>query len=151
VVEGTSYGSTDYYAYNIGPARAAGLIAGGYHFLVGTEDGKAQADYFLSIAKPQKGDLLPMLDLEQTNGVSSSEVADAALAWLEVVGAAVGQKLFVYTTASLFSEIGNPEDLKTILCGLPNMGSLLQDCRPVSIFILTVLRFAVLGPIARGA
>ncbi len=104
----SSYEYANYYTDNIVPARDAGLVAGGFHFFVGNENGKQQADYFLRIAKPQTGDLLPMLDLEQTSGASGSQFAAGAITWLETVGAAVGQKPFIYTTASFWSEIGNP-------------------------------------------
>lgn len=62
----------------------------------------------MQVAKPQAGDLLPMLDLEQSSGASGSEVASGAFAWLKTVEEAIGQKPFLYTTASFFSEIGNP-------------------------------------------
>ena len=106
--QGTGYSQSSYYTDNIGKARSAGLIAGGYHFFTGNENGVDQAKYFLQVANPQKGDLLPMLDLETSNGASGNEVASGALAWLKTVEDAIGQKPFVYTTASFFAEIGNP-------------------------------------------
>ncbi|MEM7300789.1 MAG: GH25 family lysozyme [Pseudomonadota bacterium] len=104
----TPYSYSSYYTDNIQPARSAGLIAGGFHFFTGGESGKDQANQFLSVANPQRGDLLPMLDLEQTNGAGGSEIAQEALSWLQTVEAAVGGKPFLYTTASFFSQIGNP-------------------------------------------
>ena len=50
-----------------------------------------------------------MLDLEQTHGASGSQVSEGALKWLDIVEKAVGQKPFIYTTASFFSQIGNPK------------------------------------------
>jgi len=106
--QGTGYSQSSYYTENINKARAAGLIVGGYHFFTGTENGADQAKYFLQVAKPQAGDLLPMLDLEQSSGASGNEVASGALAWLKTVEEAIGQKPFIYTTKSFFAEIGNP-------------------------------------------
>ena len=68
--QGTSYSAASYYTDNITKARGAGLISGGYHFFSGTHDGAEQANYFLKVAEPQKGDLLPMLDLEDDGGAS---------------------------------------------------------------------------------
>lgn len=106
--QGTEYSQSSYYTDNINNARSAGLIAGGYHFFTGNENGADQAKYFLQVANPQPGDLLPMLDLEQTNGASGNVIASEALDWLTTVEKAINQKPFLYTTASFFSEIGNP-------------------------------------------
>ena len=72
-------------------------------------DGADQANYFLEIAKPQQGDLLPMLDLEGDGGASPEQVASGALAWVNTVEKATGRKPFLYTTASFFAKIGNPK------------------------------------------
>ncbi len=104
----SDYPHCSYFTENIQPARAAGLIAGGYHFLNGDMDGKAQADYFLKVSKPKPGDLLPMLDVEQTNGASNTRVAKNAQIWLEKVSEAVGKKPFIYTTKAFWQAIGNP-------------------------------------------
>lgn len=111
-IKATQYSSgyeyADYYTQNIQPARDAGLIAGGFHMLTGTDDGATQGNYFLSVAKPKKGDLLPMLDMEQASGGTPDQVVEAAQGWLQVVEAAVGKKPFIYTTATYWNQIGNP-------------------------------------------
>lgn len=107
--EGVSYSSAFYFTDNIHPARDAGLIAGGFHFFVGTDSGKDQAEYFLKVADPKPGDLLPMLDVEQTNGASDQQMADGMAEWMEVVERAVGKKPFIYVSASFWSQIGNPK------------------------------------------
>ena len=81
--QGTSYSASSYYTDNIVKARAAGLISGGYHFYSGAHDGVEQANYFLKVAQPQKGDLLPMLDLEEDGGASAQQVASGALAFVD--------------------------------------------------------------------
>ena len=106
--QGTHYSGASYYTENIDKARKSGLASGGYHFYSGTLDGTAQANYFLEITKPQKGDLLPMLDLEVDGGASADQVASGALAWVNTVEKAIGRKPFLYTTASFFAKIGNP-------------------------------------------
>ena len=60
--EGTSIRNR-YYAADIRAARRHGIAAGAYHFFT-TKPGKAQALYFLKTAKPRKGDLPPVLDME---------------------------------------------------------------------------------------
>lgn len=118
----SGYSAASYYTDNIEKAREAGLISGGYHFFSGGDDGKAQADYFLSVAKPKSGDLLPMLDLEDTNGASASMIVEEALAWLSAVENAVGKKPFLYTTASFFAGIGNPSGFEDYPLWVANYG-----------------------------
>lgn len=89
--QGTHYSSANYYTDNIEKARKCGLISGGNHFYSGTLDGVEQANYFLEIAKPQKGDLLPMLDLEGDGGASVEQVASGALAWVQTIEKATGR------------------------------------------------------------
>lgn len=52
-----------YYASDAQAARRRGIAVGAYHFFT-TKPGKAQALYFLKTAKPRKGDLPPVLDME---------------------------------------------------------------------------------------
>ncbi|MEA2620611.1 MAG: lysozyme [Chloroflexota bacterium] len=69
--------STDYvdptYTWNRTHAKAAGLLVGAYHFAAPTTvagDAVAEADHFLATATPTHGELLPVLDLERTGGLS---------------------------------------------------------------------------------
>ncbi|WP_419909046.1 glycoside hydrolase family 25 protein [Hoeflea sp.] len=102
------YPYSDYYTQNAELARQAGLAVGGYHFFNPNADGKTQANYFLQVVQPKPGDLLPMLDLEQTGSASGAQIADGAQAWLETVRAATGRKPLLYTTAGFWSQIGSP-------------------------------------------
>lgn len=67
-----------------------------------------QAEYFLSIAEPQPGDVLPALDLEEADGASASEVVDGMSAWLDTVEEAIGCPPMIYTSQSFWQSIGNP-------------------------------------------
>lgn len=111
-IKATQYASgyeyQDYYPQQIQSARASGLVVGGYHMLTGYDNGKTQGEYFLSVAKPQKGDLIPMLDMEQASGGTPEQVVAAAKAWMDVVEQAVGKKPFIYTNTPYWEEIGNP-------------------------------------------
>jgi lysozyme len=54
----------DTIATDLAGIRAAGMIAGAYHFFSFDTDPVQQAQHFLSIYEPRSGDLPPMLDLE---------------------------------------------------------------------------------------
>lgn len=62
-------------------AGKAGLPFGAYHFARPDRgDARKEARFFLSVAKPQPGDLAPALDLETTEGLKPSELE----AWVAV-------------------------------------------------------------------
>ena len=80
--------STDFvdplYVQNRAQARAAGLYVGAYHFAQPSTtagDAVAEADHFIDVAAPTKGDLLPVLDLERSGGLSSG----ALTAWVQAL------------------------------------------------------------------
>ena len=50
---------------NFRQAKEAGLIRGAYHFYNPNTDPIRQADFFISQVKLQKGDLVPVLDIER--------------------------------------------------------------------------------------
>ena len=83
--EGTGFVDPRFGAYWAG-AKAAGLPRGAYHFArpdtnsgttpaLVTKDAQAEADSFLGVAYPKRGDLLPVLDLER-NAVERRLVAE---------------------------------------------------------------------------
>lgn len=88
---------------------AEGLHRGAYHFFRPSVPGAAQAANFLSVWKPQKGDLLPVLDLEDFDGSSLPGYLSDIGEWMAAVSRAIGGKLpIVYTAAAFWQKIGNP-------------------------------------------
>src|ERR1051326_4397073 len=51
-------------------SKDAGLIRGAYHFFLPTKDGRMQAENFIKAVDLKTGDLPPVLDIEQTYGMS---------------------------------------------------------------------------------
>jgi lysozyme len=89
-------------------AGDAGIVTGAYHFarpdtVSSRRDAEAEAGWFLNVARPRRGDLLPALDFE-TPGLPPPALADWALAWLRRVAAAVGERPFFYTYPSFYAE-----------------------------------------------
>jgi GH25 family lysozyme M1 (1,4-beta-N-acetylmuramidase) len=94
------------YANNRAAARAAGLAAGAYHFGnpdSAPNDAANEASWFLQNAAIRSGDLLPVLDLEVSNGLGESALTAWAQSWLEEVEAATGVKPIVYTNRNFWS------------------------------------------------
>jgi lysozyme len=108
--EGIAYARADYYAEAAARARAAALKVGAYHYFLARDSGAAQADYFLSVARPARGDLLPALDLETMDGHDAAAVLAGVAEWLQTVAGKVGRKPVIYVTASFWAALGNPDD-----------------------------------------
>jgi GH25 family lysozyme M1 (1,4-beta-N-acetylmuramidase) len=62
----------------------------------------AQADFFLSVASPLKGELLPVLDVEYDGGLSVPRLSLWVQTWLGQVVARTGLKPIVYVSPSFW-------------------------------------------------
>ncbi len=107
-------GHTDaVYAANKSAARAHGLLVGSYHFGDGS-DPVAQAEHFLSVAKPVKGDLL-VLDLESNPGGASMTVAQSH-AFVRRIQSATGRWPGLYSGGYLKDSLGTFQDSVLVNC-----------------------------------
>ena len=84
-------------------AQKAGLPRGAYHYFVPGRNAEAQAKNFLRIAKLEKGDLPPVLDVEELNGVSPQELQAGVQIWLDRVEAAYNVKPIIYSSAGFYT------------------------------------------------
>jgi lysozyme len=94
------------YAANLSGARAAGLAVGSYHFAnpdTAANDASNEAAWFLQTASIASGDLLPVLDLEVSNGLSPAALTAWAQTWLGQVSASTGVRPIIYTNPSFWS------------------------------------------------
>ena len=74
------------YAGRARQARRAGIPVGAYHFArPDAGDAVAEARHFLEAADVREGDMLPMLDLESTEGLSARELTAWTGAWVRTV------------------------------------------------------------------
>ncbi|MEA2519460.1 MAG: lysozyme [Chloroflexota bacterium] len=88
------------YAANASGAHAAGLVVGSYHNAnpdSAFNDAANEAAWFLRNARIAPGDLIPVLDLEVTNGLDVATLTAWAQTWLEQVHAATGLRAMIYT------------------------------------------------------
>ena len=89
------------YATNKAGAEGVGLRFGAYHFA--QPDGRpndpvAEADHFVDHALLGPGNLLPVLDIERTGGLTQAEVTEWILRWLDRVTERLGVRPIVYTS-----------------------------------------------------
>ena len=94
------------YDTNLAGARAAGVAVGSYHF--GNPDSAAndalnEARWFVQNATVESGDLVPVLDLEVSNGLGAAALTTWARTWLTEVESATGVRPLIYTTPNFWS------------------------------------------------
>lgn len=107
------------FAVNRDGAKAHGLRFGAYHLpYPGNSSAEQQAEHFLSVAKPQPGDLLPVIDVENKTPVDKLEAAfslDTLVAWLRgwlgAVERKIGAKPLVYTNSGWWNDRLKNSDL----------------------------------------
>jgi lysozyme len=83
-------------------AKQTELTRGAYHFFLATKSGKAQAENFISRVDLEPGDLPPVLDVEQTYGVSDVMLKKRVKEWLETVEAHYGVQPIIYTNVEFY-------------------------------------------------
>ena len=88
------------FARNAAEARRVGLTVGAYHFAkpsLARWDPRAEADHFLNVVGLQAGDVVPVLDIEETGGLSSRQLRTWATAWLRRVEERTGVRAMIYS------------------------------------------------------
>ncbi|HSJ52018.1 MAG TPA: glycoside hydrolase family 25 protein [Actinomycetota bacterium] len=89
------------YVNNKFGAQANGITFGAYHFAQPDDsagDAIAEADHFVDTAQLLPGNLIPVLDLERTGGLSPAELTTWILTWLGRVTERLGVRPMVYTS-----------------------------------------------------
>jgi GH25 family lysozyme M1 (1,4-beta-N-acetylmuramidase) len=84
------------FARNITGIRAAGMVAGAYHYLSWLTPAKPQAASFLRAYKPIDGDLPPMLDIEDCTVGAEEAIAQISAFLAEVEPHLNGAKMLLY-------------------------------------------------------
>lgn len=106
---------TDYidptYVTNRAQAKANGLYVGAYHFArpgTAAGDAVAEADHFVDTAVPVSGELLPVLDLESSGGLTVTALQTWVKAFMARVYERTGLRAAIYVSPSFWSNyMGN--------------------------------------------
>lgn len=94
-----------FYATNRAQAKAAGLVVGAYHFArpaTTAGDATAEADHFISTAGFTTGELLPVLDLEVTGGLTSTQLQAWVKGFLTELYTKTGVRGVIYVSPSFW-------------------------------------------------
>jgi lysozyme len=79
------------------------ICKGAYHFFIAGKSGKKQAANFIEMVSLQKGDLPPVLDIEQPYGVAAPEIKKEATDWLQAIEKQYGLKPVIYTNIDFYT------------------------------------------------
>jgi GH25 family lysozyme M1 (1,4-beta-N-acetylmuramidase) len=93
------------YTSNRDQAKANGIAVGAYHFAQPSTtagNATAQADWFISMANPAKGEMLPVLDLERTNGLTDPQLIAWVQEYLGRIYQRLGVRAIIYCSPSFW-------------------------------------------------
>lgn len=85
------------FEYNWASAENYGFIRGAYHFYQPGIDPIEQAEHFITTIQPEKGDLLPVLDIEIADHENPEQLTKDVKAWIEKVYQTLGRYPMIYT------------------------------------------------------
>lgn len=87
---------------NWNSAGNAGLHRGAYHFFLADRSAAEQASLFIRNVRLSRGDMPPVLDVEETMGESSVMIRRRVKEWLELVESHYGVRPIIYTNISFY-------------------------------------------------
>jgi lysozyme len=85
-------------------SKDAGLIRGAYHFFLPTKDGRMQAENFIKAVDLKTGDLPPVLDIEQTYGISKEVIKNEVKEWLNRIETNYNIRPIIYTNIDFYKQ-----------------------------------------------
>jgi lysozyme len=89
-------------------AKTAGLLRGGYHYLVWDRDPLEQADAFCALLKDDPGELPPAADFEERSGVPADAI-ERLKHFLDAVEYHLGVKPAIYTSPDFWKNHGSSD------------------------------------------
>jgi lysozyme len=93
-----------YFQRNWREAPKSGIICGAYHYFKPSKNGKLQAKFFLQVAKMEKGDLPPVVDVEELNGVPPEKMRQGLKDFLTYVETKTRTKPIIYSGMSFYQD-----------------------------------------------
>lgn len=85
-------------------ARDHGMVRGAYHYFLPDRNPKIQAKNFISSVKLEKGDLPPVVDIEETRGKTVQEIDTALRQFLNLIEAHYGVKPIIYSNINFIED-----------------------------------------------
>lgn len=96
-----------YFQRNWREAPKAGVICGAYHYFRPQKPGEWQAKFFLQTVNFDAGDLPPVVDIEELDGVPASKMRVQLAEFLKHIEKKTGVKPIIYTGLSFYKDYLN--------------------------------------------
>ena len=124
---------------NIKMAQQHGLRVGSYHFYRPRTDQQRQLLNFRSQCLPGEQDLIPMIDIETTGGLTTDEFCDSLFYFLDLVEEAYRQKPLLYTGRNFYNKHlqGKVDDYKLMIAMYTDEEPVLADGRDITMWQYT--------------
>jgi lysozyme len=127
------------YVDNIRMAKASGLKVGSYHFYRPTVDQELQVANFFAQCKPSEQDLIPMIDVEVTGGLSTEALCDSLFKFLDMIEQVYRQRPLIYAGANFYNKHlqGKLDRYLIMIAQYSNKEPVLADGRDVTMWQYT--------------
>ncbi|HET9056429.1 MAG TPA: GH25 family lysozyme [Chitinophagaceae bacterium] len=93
-----------YFRKNWIRTKELGIPRGAYHFFIATKNADKQAANFLNNVSLTKGDLPPVLDIEERYGVSADILRSKIKTWLQKIELSTGVKPIIYSNVDFYEK-----------------------------------------------
>lgn len=129
----------DKYETNIQLAHRYGLKVGSYHFYRPKSPQQKQLENFMAQCLPGEQDLIPMIDIETTGGLSAAEFRDSLFKFLELIEKAYRQKPLLYTFTNFYNRnlCGHIDDYQLMVAQYTTREPVLADGRDFTMWQYT--------------
>lgn len=129
----------DRYERNIQLAHRYGIKVGSYHFFRPKSPAAEQLRNFRMQCRPAEQDLIPMIDIETTGGLSSSEFCDSLIKFLGMVEKEYLQPPLLYTFRNFYNWHlqGKVNDYKLMIAMYQPEEPVLEDRRDITMWQYT--------------
>ena len=93
------------FMHNWSEAQRVGLIRGAYHYFHPGRSVERQAHNFISRVELQAGDLPPVIDIEETNGLGRKEIVRSVKEFSDLLQSHYGVKPIIYSGRNFIQQI----------------------------------------------
>jgi len=101
-----------YFDYNWKETKKHNIIRGAYHYYKPNVTSTLQANNFIKTVKIQRGDLPPVLDIEEVGKYGDDNMKRGIKNWLKIVETHYGVKPIIYTNVSFYKKYLSGKDFK---------------------------------------
>ena len=124
---------------NIELAHRYGLKVGSYHFFRPKTPLQKQLENFTAQCLPGEQDLIPMIDVETTGGLTTQQFCDSLLTFLGMIEEAYHQKPLVYTFRNFYNWhlVGKLNDYQLMVAMYLDEEPVLADERDITLWQYT--------------